>query len=114
MKIRIYLTRRGSVRKRLTGIEHKRLMNGYEKARKILSNAGARNVYKTWYLAVHPGGTVKIHDAVDSNLKTEINNLFVCDCSVIPEAWGLPPSLALLALGKRLRKFLTGESNPVS
>ena len=109
-----HLTERGGVRKRLTEIERKRLMSGYEKARKILSNAGARNVYKTWYLAVHPGGTVKINDVVDSNLKAEIDNLFVCDCSVIPEAWGLPPSLTLIALGKRLAKHLSGQSNPVS
>lgn len=109
-----HLTKRGSVRKRLSEIERKRLMNGYEHARKILVNAGARNIYKTWYLAVHPGGTVKINEVVDSNLKTELDNLFVCDCSVIPEAWGLPPSLTLLALGKRLGKHLSGQSNPVS
>ncbi|MBE9524746.1 MAG: hypothetical protein IMY76_06580 [Chloroflexi bacterium] len=47
---------------------------------------------------------------LDSNLKTEFNNLYVCDCSVIPEAWGLPPSLTLLALGKRLGMHLTGGS----
>jgi len=103
-----HLTDRGGVRKRLSIIERERLMSGYEKARKILNNAGARNIYKTWYLAVHPGGTVKIGEIVDSNLETEIDNLFVCDCSVIPEAWGLPPSLTLIALGKRLGKHLTG------
>jgi choline dehydrogenase-like flavoprotein len=108
-----HLTKRGGVRKRLTEIEHKRLMSGYEKARQILSNAGARNIYKTWYLAVHPGGTVKINDVVDSDLKTEIDNLFVCDCSVIPEAWGLPPALTLLALGKRLGKHLAGQQDPI-
>lgn len=109
-----HLTKRGSVRKRVSEIDKKRLMSGYEKARKILSNAGARNVYKTWYIAAHPGGTVKINDVVDSNLKTDIDNLYVCDCSVIPEAWGLPPSLTLIALGKRLGKHLSGHSHPVS
>jgi len=109
-----HLTKRGGVRKRLSEIERKRLMNGYDHARKILVNAGARNIYKTWYLAVHPGGTVKINEAIDSNLKTKFDNLFVCDCSVIPEAWGLPPSLTLLALGKRLGKHLSGQANPVS
>jgi choline dehydrogenase-like flavoprotein len=104
-----HLTKRGGVRKRLGETERKRLMGGYELAHKILVNAGARNIYKTWYLAVHPGGTVKINEVVDSNLKTEIDNLYVCDCSVIPEAWGLPPSLTLLALGKRLGKHLYGE-----
>jgi choline dehydrogenase-like flavoprotein len=28
--------------------------------------------------------------------------LFVCDASVIPESWGLPPTLTLLALADRL------------
>ena len=100
------LTAGGGIRKRLGNIERKRLMSGYDKACKILKNAGARNVYKTWYIATHPGGTAKINDTVDSNLETKIDNLFVCDCSVIPEAWGMPPSLTLLALGKRLGKYL--------
>lgn len=108
-----HLTRRGGVRKRLNETERNRLMGGFDHARKILVNAGARNIYKTWYLAVHPGGTAKINELVDSNLETDIENLFVCDCSVIPEAWGLPPSLTLLALGKRLGKHLSGQLNPI-
>lgn len=107
------LTKRGGVRKRITGIERTRLASGYEHARQILENAGARKIYKTWYLAVHPGGTVKINEAVDANLQTEIDNLFVCDCSVIPEAWGLPPSLTLLALGKRLGQHLAEGAGSV-
>lgn len=101
-----HLTTRGGVRKRLGQIERKRLTAGYEHARKILTNAGARMIYKSWYIAVHPGGTVKIGDTVDSNLQTEIANLYVCDCSVIPEAWGQPPTLAIIALGKRLGRRL--------
>ena len=46
---------------------------------------------------------------VDSNLRTEYNNLYVCDCSVIPEPWGLPPTSTIIALGKRLAKYLLGE-----
>jgi len=107
------ITERGGVRKRLSETERKRLMAGYAHAHKILEHAGARNIYKTWYLAVHPGGTVKINEAVNSNLEAEIDNLFVCDCSVIPEAWGLPPSLTLLALGKRLGRHLSGQVSPV-
>ena len=101
-----YLTPRGGVRKRLSDSDRKKLKHGYQVAKKILKNAGARNIYKTWYFAAHPGGTSKINDAVDVNLKTEIDNLYVCDCSVIPESWGLPPALTLLSLGKRLAKHL--------
>ena len=102
-----HLTRRGAVRKRLGPGERQRLLGGYEKACQILRNAGARHIYKSWYLAVHPGGTARIGEFVDSNLKTEIDNLYICDASVIPEAWGLPPTLTLLALGKRLGQHLS-------
>jgi choline dehydrogenase-like flavoprotein len=102
-----HLTKRGGVRKRLGASERQRLLGGYEKACQILRNAGARDIYTSWYLAVHPGGTAKIGECVDSNLKSAIDNLYVCDCSVLPEAWGLPPTLTLLALGKRLGKHLS-------
>jgi choline dehydrogenase-like flavoprotein len=57
-----------------------------------------------------PGGTAKINDVVDTDLKTAIDNLYVCDCSVMPKAWGLPPTFSLIALGKRLAKHLAGGS----
>jgi choline dehydrogenase-like flavoprotein len=41
---------------------------------------------------------------------TSYDHLYVCDCSVIPEGWGLPPSLTILALGKRLSKHLAGPA----
>jgi choline dehydrogenase-like flavoprotein len=43
---------------------------------------------------------------VDNNLQTEVNNLFVCDSSVLPIAPGLPPILTIVALAKRLAKLL--------
>jgi choline dehydrogenase-like flavoprotein len=102
------LTDQGGVRKLLNQIEKKKLRNGYERAKKILENAGAKHIFRTQYLAAHPGGTVKVGDLVDSNLMTEFENLYVCDCSVIPEAWGMPPTTTIIALGKRLSKHLSG------
>lgn len=102
-----YLTDNGGVRKILNKNEKKKLLRGYGRAKEILQKAGARNIFKTGYLAAHPGGTVKIGDLLDSDLKTEYDNLYVCDCSVIPEAWGLPPTLTIIGLGKRLAKHLT-------
>ena len=104
------INERGGVRKPLSKTDHQKLMKGYGRAKEILQNAGARHIFKSWYMAAHPGGTVKIGDVVDSNLQTEYENLYVCDCSVIPEAWGLPPTLTLIGLGKRLAKHLTAES----
>jgi choline dehydrogenase-like flavoprotein len=101
------LTDKGGVRKILEKGEKEKLNRGYARAVKILKKAGARGIFKTGYMASHPGGTVKIEDLVDADLKTEYENLYVCDCSVIPEAWGLPPTNTIIALGKRLAKHLT-------
>jgi choline dehydrogenase-like flavoprotein len=103
------ITNRGGVRKRLEESDKKKLLSGYKRAKRVLENAGARDVFRTWYMATHPGGTAKINDVVDSNLKTPLDNLYVCDCSVIPESWGLPPMLTLISLGKRLASHLNEE-----
>ncbi len=103
------LTDTGGVRKILNKNEKQKLWRGYERAKAILKNAGAKGIFKTPYLAAHPGGTVKIGELVDSNLMTEYDNLFVCDCSVMPEAWGLPPTTTIIGLGKRLAKYLSRE-----
>lgn len=100
----------GGVRKRLSEEDRLKLLRGYARAEEILRNAGAKDIFKTWYVAAHPGGTVKINHLVDADLKTKFDDLYVCDCSVIPESWGLPPTFTLIALGKRLAKHLAGES----
>lgn len=105
------LTDSGGVHKILDKNEKQKLKRGYDRAKAILKNAGAKDIFRTGYLAAHPGGTVKVGDLVDSNLKTEYDNLYVCDCSVIPEAWGLPPTTTIIGLGKRLAKHLLGETN---
>ena len=103
------LTDSGGIRKMLDKNEKRKLLRGYERAKEILRNAGAKSIFKTGYLAAHPGGTVKVGNLIDSNLKTEYDNLYVCDCSVIPEAWGLPPTSTIIGLGKRLAKHLSNE-----
>lgn len=107
------LTDRGGVRKRLVGEDLDKLLHGYANARRILREAGATDIYKTWYFAAHPGGTVKIGQLVDANLQTQYRNLYVCDCAVIPEAWGLPPVLTVVSLGKRLARHLASERGQV-
>ncbi len=103
------LTDRGWIWKTLKKDDKKKLDKGAAHAKKILENAGAANIYRSWVLAAHPGGTVKIGEHVDANLKTKFDNLYVCDCSVIPEELGLPPTFTLLALGKRLGKHLLNK-----
>ena len=103
------LTDSGGVRKILDKTEKQKLQRGYERAKEILKKAGAKSIFKTQYLAAHPGGTVKVGDLLDFNLMTRYENLYVCDCSVIPEAWGMPPTTTIIALGKRLAKYLSEE-----
>ena len=83
-----------------------KLAHGVTLARTILREAGAHHIFKSWHFAAHPGGSVRIGDGVDANLQTATPGLFVCDASVIPEPWGLPPTLTLLCLGKRLGGWL--------
>lgn len=105
------LTDRGGVRKMLTAADKRIAQHGFGTARRVLKAAGATDIYRTGYLAAHPGGTAKIGHLVDADLKSPIDRLYVCDCSVIPEAWGLPPSLTLVALGKRLARCLAAEQS---
>jgi choline dehydrogenase-like flavoprotein len=105
------ITTRGGIRKPLTQGDRERLARGTQRARKILANAGVERLCRSGLFAVHPGGTVPIGRLLDPDLKTEIENLYVCDASVIPDPWGLPPSLTLIGLGKRLAGHLAGRSS---
>lgn len=92
--------------KSLQQADRRKFRQGVALAKDILARAGARRIFKTWHFAAHPGGTVRIGAGVDSNLRTSTAGLYVCDASVIPQPWGLPPTLTLLCLGKRLGQHL--------
>jgi choline dehydrogenase-like flavoprotein len=96
------------VNKSLQPADRDKLRQGIAMARGILAEAGAQHVFKSRHFAAHPGGSVRIGEGVDSDLQARVQGLFVCDASVIPEAWGLPPTLTLLCLGKRLAGHLAG------
>ncbi len=80
----------GWINKKLTKEDKQKLDKGAKHAKRILNNAGATDFYRSWTIAAHPGGTAKIGDIVNTDLKTEIDNLYICDCSVMPQEWGLP------------------------
>ena len=101
------ITDKGRIEKDLSIDDARKLQHGAARARRILEHAGAVKIYNSWYLAAHPGGTVKIGEFLDTDLQSlNYKNLFVCDCSVIPGEWGLPPIMTIIALGKRLAKHL--------
>lgn len=97
------------VNKPLQAADRRKLAQGVGLARAILAQAGARHVFQSWHFAAHPGGSVRIGDGVDHHLRTASADLYVCDASVIPEAWGLPPTVTLLCLGKYLATHLSGR-----
>jgi choline dehydrogenase-like flavoprotein len=49
---------------------------------------------------------VRIGEMVDTNLQTEVRNLYVCDASTFPEALDRPTVLTIIGLGKRLSDHL--------
>ncbi len=84
------------------------LAEGAATAGFILQKAGVdpKTIGSTVYRGAHPGGTAPIGKLVNSNLETEIPNLYVCDASVLPISPGKPPILTILALSKRLADYL--------
>ena len=96
----------GLVSKKISEEDKQKLALGETIASNILINAGAKKTYSSRIMGAHPGGTVKIGEHLDKNLKTRFDNLYVCDCSVFPEPMGIPPSLTILGLGTRLAGHL--------
>lgn len=96
----------GIVSKSVTKKDREKLDEGSRISKEILKKAGAKNVFVSRVQGGHPGGTAAVGKVVDINLQTQINNLFVCDASVLPTAPGLPPILTIVALAKRLAKLL--------
>lgn len=102
----------GTVSKPVTEADRERLREGARVAGEILAQAGAEphSLRTSAPQGAHPAGTAAIGRVVDSELQTAVDNLFVCDASVLPEAPGLPPILTIVALAKRLAKTLAGDA----
>lgn len=98
----------GRIDKGLTTADRERLSAAEAVARDILIEAGCRrdSIFTTPLRGTHPSATARIGDVVDGDLRTTIENLYVCDASVFPEALGRPTVLTILALGRRLARRL--------
>ena len=97
------------VSKGVTGRDAARLSEGASIAGSILETAGVEpgTFVATPLRGAHPGGTARIGSAVDRNLATEVDGLYVVDASVLPAAPGAPPILTIVALAKYLSKRLS-------
>jgi choline dehydrogenase-like flavoprotein len=100
------ITAHDKVRRRLTPNDKRLIELGTGRAESVLCAAGVKKVAASAVTSAHPGGSIRLGDRLDENLQSEIQGLYVCDASVIPEAFGLPPTLTLLSLARRLADHL--------
>ena len=86
-----------------------KLNEGTVLAEEILDRAGVRrqDIVATTAFAAHQLSSVRIGELLDRNCQTQIQNCYCMDASVIPEEWGLPPMVTIVAMAKRLAKHLT-------
>ncbi len=99
------LSEDGRYSKELTSEDKAKLAKGETVARQLLERAGGRNLYATSVNASCIAGTLRIREHVDTNLQTEIRDLYVCDGSLMPRE-AMTPTLTLICLGKYLAKHL--------
>lgn len=101
----------GTLSKPLTWMDKRRMDYAGAMSEKILLQLGAlpRGLIHTGIRLTHFGGSCGIDRVVNRNLETEIKNLYVCDSSVIPASPGSPLVLMILALSRKLGKYLCGQ-----
>ncbi len=104
----------GLVDKPISKADQAKLDKGREIAKQILLQAGAVKTYSSRPISPHPAASVKIGEHLDENLKTKFANLYVCDASAYPAPLGLPPTLTILGMGKRLAKHLVSSATESS
>ena len=96
------------VSKPMSARDRYRLNRGAAISREILIEAGCApdSVIVGPVRGAHPGGTARIGEVVDTDLRTRIPGLYACDASVLPEALDRPVVLTAIGLGKRLADHL--------
>jgi choline dehydrogenase-like flavoprotein len=103
----------GTIKKPVPESDQRKIDKGYERSRQILIEAGAepKSIFRTHIRGGHPGGTAGIGRVIDKNLETEIQGLYVCDCSAFPAVPGKPPVLTIIALSKYLAQVLSEKES---
>jgi choline dehydrogenase-like flavoprotein len=96
----------GRYNKELSHEERLKLQKGLATVKRILLNAGGRDLWCSGVSASIVGGLVCIREHVDEGLQTEYLNLHVCDSSILPQDVRMSPTLTLICLGKFLGQRL--------
>jgi choline dehydrogenase-like flavoprotein len=96
----------GRITKGLTPGDRERLQRAEAVAGNILRRAGCApdSILTTPLRGTHPASTARIGVVVDSDLRSEVEGLYVCDASVFPEALCRPTVLTIISLAKRLAR----------
>jgi choline dehydrogenase-like flavoprotein len=102
------ITVEGKISKPTTARDRYRLNHASIVSRKTLIKAGCEpdSVFVGPLRGTHPCATVRMGKMLDTDLQTEVKNLYVCDASSFPEALDRPPVLTIIGLGKRLSDHL--------
>ncbi len=100
-----------------SAIEHARLDAALDFSRRVLEEAGARQIAWTGIASTHVQGTCRMGDdpsrsVVDRNGEShEVRRLFVGDASLIPRTLSVNPSLTIMALATRLAEHLDEDAS---
>ncbi len=100
------------ISKPLTFNDQFKLNKGRSITRQILKKVGVRDE-DIWYTtpgSAHPGGTCAMGKIVNENLETQYKNCFVCDASIIPVPFGIPPTLTIMSLARKLTNYLMARN----
>ncbi|WP_193316974.1 FAD-dependent oxidoreductase [Janthinobacterium sp. FT14W] len=92
----------GGLHKEFTREEKAKLEKGAALAERIVAQAGGKGITRSGLSAAHVGGLLQIGEHIDASLQTELKNLHVVDCSILPVNVRLTPVLTLVCLGKYL------------
>lgn len=98
----------GRISKTFTKNDNKSMASGVKIVKEVMIRAGVEpdTIAVAKGIGGHPGGTAAIGTVVDENLMTSVDQLYVCDNSIMPKSGGVPPVLTLIALGKKFARSL--------
>jgi choline dehydrogenase-like flavoprotein len=101
----------GTAWRHFSAADKTRMQNGVALARKLLRAARGGRPFLSPWVAAHPGGGARLGEVLDARLACRtVPNLHVCDAAALPEPWGLPPTVTVLALARYLSRVILEQT----